>query len=119
VADEVAAQFARKRPRLAQAAAMLGEPGVWPALRDELAAMVRPASAIRDVLARAGAAVTAADIGCEGDRLLAAFCHGRQMRSRFTVLDLAHLCGVLPGAYAEIVDRWAGSRPAFRRPLST
>ena len=107
VADEVAAQFARKRPRLSQAAARLSEPGVWPALRDELAAMVRPASAIRDVLACAGAATTASDLGCEGDRLLAAFCHGRQMRSRFTVLDLAHLCGVLPGAYEAIVDRWA------------
>jgi hypothetical protein len=29
------------------------------------------------------------------------------MRARFTVLDLAHLAGVLPGAAEELVDAWA------------
>ena len=45
--------------------------------------------------------------GVDRDRLLAAFRHAHEIRSRFTVLDLARLCGVLPGAYEEIVDRWA------------
>jgi hypothetical protein len=35
--------------------------------------------------------------------LLAALIRGREMRARFTVLDLAYLLGVLPDAADEII----------------
>ena len=107
LADGVAAAYARKVPRLRAAAETLSRPGAWSELRGQLASMVRPASAMHDCLARAGAATRAADIRCDRVRLLAAFTYAHQMRERFTVLDLARLCGVLPAAYEEIVDRWA------------
>ena len=107
LAGEVAEHYAEKRRRLGEAVAALSAPGAWNELRGRLASMVRPPSAVRECLCRGGAAQGAADIRCDRDRLLAAFRHAHEIRSRFTVLDLARLCGVLPGAYEEIVDRWA------------
>jgi len=107
LADEVAGHYAEKRPRLESAAAQLFQGDAWDRLRAELAPMVRSPGAVRDCLARAGAAVTASDIGCNRARLLAAFGHAHEMRARFTVLDLAHLVGVMPVAAEGIVDAWA------------
>ena len=107
LAEEVARQYAQKLPRLRQAAEKLSQPGQWDDLRASLAAMLRPPETIRDCLAAAGAAWRAEHIGCDRHRLLAAFAHGHEIRSRFTILDLAGLVGVLPGAAGPIVQQWA------------
>jgi len=107
LADEVAGHYAEKRPRMESAVEQLSRGGAWDRLRAELASMVRSPGAVRDCLTRAGAAVTAADIGCDRARLLAALDHAHEMRSRFTVLDLARLVGVMPSAAGAIVDAWA------------
>lgn len=107
LSGEVARHYAAKRERLARAVSVLSQPGFWDELRPALAAMVRPPRVVYDCLARGGAAVRAEDIHCDRARLLKAFRHAHEMRSRFTVLDLARLVGVLPGAYEEILDRWA------------
>jgi glycerol-1-phosphate dehydrogenase [NAD(P)+] len=104
LADGVSAAYAKKLPRLQKAAETLSRPGVWPELRSQLAAMVRPAAAMRQCLQQARAAVHAEDLGCDRARLLAAFTHAHQMRERFTILDLARLCGVLPEAYEEVLN---------------
>jgi len=105
LAGPVAGQYAAKLPRLRQAKEAISHPAAWDRLRAELAPMLRSPEALRDCLARAGAARSAADLGIAKDRLLAAFLHAHEIRSRFTVLDLAALLG-LRDAIPEIVEQW-------------
>jgi glycerol-1-phosphate dehydrogenase [NAD(P)+] len=107
LADPVADEFARKLDRYRQAAERLSGPGAWDDLRNALTPMLRPPEVIRDCLERAGAAFKAEHIGCDRKRLLDAFRHAHQIRSRFTVLDLAWLVGLMPGAADAIVAQWA------------
>jgi glycerol-1-phosphate dehydrogenase [NAD(P)+] len=107
LAAVVAKHFADKQPRLARAAEWLAAGGNWDLLRNSIAPMLAAPRRVRDCLAAAGAACRAEDIGCDHARLLAAFRHAHEIRARFTVLDLAHLLGVLPAAAAEIVAAWA------------
>jgi glycerol-1-phosphate dehydrogenase [NAD(P)+] len=104
--DVVDEEYQQKVPRLHEARRLLAQPGAWDGLRQDLAPLTRAPELVRDCLRSAGAAWRAEDIGCSRERLEQAFRHARQMRSRFTVLDLAHLAGVLPGAYGEIVEQW-------------
>jgi len=101
----VADEYGKKVERLREARTRLS--AEWDRLRDALRPMLRPPETIRDCLARAGAAHRAEHIGCTKDRLLAALQHAHEMRSRVTVLDLARLAGVMPGAAAEIVEQWS------------
>ena len=105
LAPAVAAEFGAKHERLAAARDAI--PTLWDTLRETLAPLVRPPEAVRNALHRAGAACRAEHIGCTPDRLRDALLHAHQMRSRFTVLDLAHLVGVLPGAAGEIAGACA------------
>ncbi|MBN2584460.1 MAG: iron-containing alcohol dehydrogenase [Planctomycetes bacterium] len=107
LAEVVRDHYGEKLPRLREARRALANPAAWRRLRDALRPMHRRPSAIRECLVRGGAAVTAADIRCDRERLLAALVHAHQMRSRFTILDLAHLAGLMPGAAADLVDGWA------------
>jgi glycerol-1-phosphate dehydrogenase [NAD(P)+] len=102
----VADEYARKADRLRSAKAALSVGGKWDALRADLSAMLRGPERIHACLAAAGAACSAEDIGCPRPRLLAAFAHAHEIRPRFTVLDLAHLTGILPTAAAEIAEQW-------------
>jgi glycerol dehydrogenase-like iron-containing ADH family enzyme len=102
----VADQYAQKSDRLQQAADVLSQGEAWDSLRTGIAPLLRPPSMIRDCLRAADAAFRAEDIGCSRERLLTAFLHAHEIRSRFTILDLAFLCGVLPGAAGEIVEAW-------------
>ncbi len=107
LADVVSGHYAQKAARLAGAAEWLTTGGNWDRVRGEIAPMLPTPQRIADCLAAAGAARRAEDIGCDSDRLLAAFGHAHEIRARFTILDLAHLLGILPGAAEEIVSRWA------------
>jgi len=107
LADAVEQEYAGKVERLRQAARELSRPGAWNALRQRLAPLLRSPQDVRNCLARAAAAWRAEHIRCDRQRLLGAFVRAHQMRSRFTVLDLAHLVGVLPEAAEEIVETWA------------
>jgi len=99
--------YARKLPRLAAARRQLARDGVWRHVRRRLSPMLRPPEQIRRCLAGAGAAWAAEQIRCDPPRLLAAFRHAHEIRPRFTILDLAHLAGVMPHQARDIVDRWA------------
>jgi len=107
LAAPVAEQYAEKLPRLREARERLMDAATWDRLRDELQPMLHPPEVIRRCLSAAAAAFRAEDIGCDESRLLAALIHGREMRARFTVLDLAYLLGVLPDAADEIIAEWA------------
>jgi glycerol-1-phosphate dehydrogenase [NAD(P)+] len=105
-AAAVEAEYARKLPRLVEARSKLAARGAWDELRQSLAPMVRPPETIRDCLAAASAAHKAEHIGCTHERLLDAVTNAHEIRSRFTILDLARLAGVLPGQARQIVEEW-------------
>ena len=107
LADVVEEQYTQKVPRLHQAVEKLAQPGTWEHLRAAISPMVRPPERIAECLSRAGGARSAADIGCDRQRLLAALLHAHEMRPRFTVLDLARLMGIMPDAAEDIIDMWA------------
>jgi glycerol dehydrogenase-like iron-containing ADH family enzyme len=68
--------------------------------------MLRPPQRIRQCLAQAQGATTAQDLGFSQDMLLECLLHAHEFRSRFTILDLAMLAGVLPNQAGEIVEQW-------------
>ncbi|HIE08679.1 MAG TPA: hypothetical protein EYP65_02390 [Armatimonadetes bacterium] len=63
--------------------------------------LLRPRDAIRRLLLRSGAAVDARGLGVPPDLLRRAFLLCKDMRARYTVLDLASDLGVLE----ELADR--------------
>lgn len=107
LAPDVEAQYRMKQGRLREAADGITGTVRWDALREELAALVRPPELIRDCLHAAGGAVRAADVDCDRDRLTGVLAHAHEMRARFTVLDLAHLLGILPGQAEDLAAAWA------------
>lgn len=107
LADEVASNYAEKAERMQSARQKLVEGDTWDRLRAALAARLRPAEKIHGCLKAAGGATTAEDIGCDQARLHTAFVHGHEIRSRFTILDLAWLLGLMPSAAGELIEQWA------------
>ncbi len=67
----------------------------WDEIGRELARFLRPWHEIKSVLREAGAPTGIRDIGVSLDQFRAAVLHAREMRRRYTVLDLAHDFGVL------------------------
>jgi glycerol-1-phosphate dehydrogenase [NAD(P)+] len=104
--DKVETHYAQKVERLQKAVEILSQSDSWDRLREEVTPFLRSPDQIRNCLKRAGAAFRAEDIGCSRERLLCAVLHAHEIRSRFTVIDLARLVGVLPRAAAEIVEEW-------------
>ena len=107
LAGAVAQQYVDKLPRLAQAARKLAAGRTWDMLRTSLAPLLRPPEQIRECLQQAGGAWRGEHLGCDRDRLRAAMVHAHAIRSRFTILDLAILTGIMPAAADEIVEQWA------------
>lgn len=106
VAEAVARQYADKKASLEAAARTLTDRRAWDRLRSCLVMLSRSAATVADWLARAGAATTAADIGCSKEQLREAALHMHEIRRRFTVVDLAWMLGVLPDGIDDIMDRW-------------
>jgi glycerol-1-phosphate dehydrogenase [NAD(P)+] len=67
----------------------------WAEIKRELARFLRPWGEIRDVLRRAEAPARIADISVSVEEFRAAVLHAREMRRRYTVLDLADDFGLL------------------------
>ncbi len=67
----------------------------WDRINTEIRAFLRPWSQIRDVLRQAGAATRIRDIGVSVEQFREAVLHAREMRRRYTVLDLSHEFGLL------------------------
>ena len=72
----------------------------------QLSPLTKDPATVKGWLTRAGAATTAADIGCSREALASAILHMHEIRKRFTIVDLAWLVGILPDAADEIIDRW-------------
>lgn len=92
----------------------------WPALRERLKAQLLPAAQLGQMLAAAGCPTTPAEIGLSWAALEDTYFHARQIRRRYTVLDLAAETGLLAECVQALFDR-AGfwGQGAGLSPLST
>lgn len=68
---------------------------LWPALREELAPFVVPVEEMTRLLAASGGPLTAADLGLDPAFYREAVVHCREMRNRFSFLDIAADAGTL------------------------
>ncbi|WP_407165262.1 sn-glycerol-1-phosphate dehydrogenase [Bradyrhizobium sp. ORS 111] len=68
---------------------------MWPELRRELAAFTIPVDEMKRLLSAAGGATTAAELGVPVDFYREAIVHCREMRNRFSFLDIAADAGTL------------------------
>lgn len=107
LAAEVEGHFLEKRERLCLAKERLADPETWARLRAEWAPLVRAPEVVHGCLRTAEAAYRAQDIGIDRARLKAVLLHAHEMRSRFTILDVAWILGILPTAADEIIERFA------------
>lgn len=62
---------------------------LWPALRRELSRFIIPVDEMQRLLAAAGGPLTAADLGLDAGFYREAVVHCREMRNRFSFLDIA------------------------------
>ena len=68
---------------------------IWPELRRELRAFVVPEDVMRQALAAAGGPTTARELGLDVDFYREAVIHAREIRKRYSALDLAADAGFL------------------------
>jgi len=106
LADSVSAQYEAKKPHLKQMGESIREPARWQSLRETFSRYFRPAAAIAGCLSTAHAARFVDDIKCERRRARSAILHMHEIRKRCTVVDLAWITGILPGAVDDIMDQW-------------
>ncbi|MBA4389031.1 MAG: hypothetical protein C0404_13705 [Verrucomicrobia bacterium] len=100
----VAKQYSAKQPALATLAVRMADPCSWQAACAQVRPVVRSAAQIKDCLARAGAAHTCAGINAPPARVRAALLHSHEIRSRPTVIDMAWIAGILPGASDDLMN---------------
>ena len=106
LAGNVSQEYEQKIPMLRTICEKLADGKTWGEFLAAARQQVRSPAQIKNCLKTAGAAHTFADIGCSRERLLAAALHMHQIRKRPTIIDLAWILGILPGAAEEIIDRW-------------
>jgi len=69
--------------------------GMWPELRRELQAAALSPDLMREKLASAGGPTTASELGCDVNLYRQAVLHAREIRNRYSMLDLAADAGLL------------------------
>jgi glycerol-1-phosphate dehydrogenase [NAD(P)+] len=106
LAENVRQEYEQKIPMLQTICDKLANGKTWGEFLAAARQQVRSPAQIKNCLKSAGAAHTFSDIGCTRERLLSAALHMHQIRKRPTIIDLAWILGIMPGAAEEIIDRW-------------
>jgi len=99
-------EYEQKKSMLQIISEKLADGKTWDTFLAAARKQVRSPAQIKNCLKTAGAAHTFSDIGCSRERLLAAALHMHEIRKRPTIIDLAWILGILPGAAEEIIDLW-------------
>jgi glycerol-1-phosphate dehydrogenase [NAD(P)+] len=102
LADQVLGQFRAKALDDAGAARLNARlAAVWPAMRARLREVMLPTARLRGALEDAGAPTTGVDLGLPARFYRAAVRHAREIRDRYSILDLAGDAGVLEAFVVE------------------
>ena len=106
LSESIRQQYEQKKTMLHILREKLSDDDTWRTFLAACGDQVRSPKEIKNCLRAAGAAHTFKDIGCSRSRLHAAILHMHEIRKRPTVIDLAWMLGILPGAADEIIDQW-------------
>ncbi len=105
--DSIMPYWQAKCVKTAQALKLLADsPEPWRRWRATIKPMLRSPALVKRFLQDSGGACRLEDIGVTCEHFIQATLQARQMRDRFTILDLAWMTGILPGAAAEITDEY-------------
>jgi glycerol-1-phosphate dehydrogenase [NAD(P)+] len=88
----------------------------WGEIWADLRPLCPDPASLREALGRAGAPTTPADLGLSAERVHRALLVAREIRSRYTVLDLAAEVGLLEGWAAETAGRLSPNLPVGQGP---
>lgn len=77
----------------------------WSSLWDRVDEVLRPAHRVRAILKAAHAPIHIRQLGLSSDHIERGLAHARDIRSRFTVLDLAAELGILESKADEVIKR--------------
>lgn len=80
--------------------------GLWQERCRTIALNVAAPSSIAHCLENARAARWCNHIGCSREEAIGIITHMHEMRARVSIIDIAHMAGVLPGCVEEIIDEW-------------
>jgi glycerol-1-phosphate dehydrogenase [NAD(P)+] len=75
----------------------------WGDLWSSLGQVLRPGSRVRQILNAAGAPTSVSQLGLTPDHLRRSFVAAREIRGRFTVLDLAAELGLLEALREDVL----------------
>ena len=106
LAEPVDTQYRSKLKNLPEIKDRLTAPDAWDHIRSKLFVKAKSPVLIAECLRKAGAALYLKDIDCSRERARQAVLHLHEIRSRFTVVDLAWMVGVLPDAADDMIDEW-------------
>jgi glycerol-1-phosphate dehydrogenase [NAD(P)+] len=100
--DRLIAQYRAKALDEAAAARMNARlADVWPSMSPKLREVMLPTARLREALEAAGAPTTARELGLRSDFYREAVRHAREIRDRYSILDLAGDAGLLEEFVAE------------------
>lgn len=107
----VAKEHLAKQPRIEVAVKALSDPGQWATIRAAIRPGLIDAERLKKCLASAGGAHRFSDIRDNGqpltrERFLQVVRSAHQMRSRFTILDVAVLVGIIPNELDSLLENW-------------
>jgi glycerol-1-phosphate dehydrogenase [NAD(P)+] len=106
LSESIHEQYEHKKPMLKTLRDKLTDRKIWESFLAASRPQVRSPKQIKNCLRTAGAAHTFEDIGCSRQRLRDAIVHMHEIRKRPTVIDLAWILGILPGAADDIIGEW-------------
>ena len=109
--DIIQPEYSKKQEKYESAARSLSKPETWNQLRSSLRPNLLPAQRIKACLKQAGAGHRVQDIriddqSIDSETLKQMWVHAHQMRSRFTILDLAVMLGIMPDMADQILNEW-------------
>ena len=106
LAEEIARCYQPKwRPAADQRTFVRGIVERWDEIKGATGEIVRGVDELKGALTAAGAPITAAELGVSRDEARELFVVARDMRARYTVLDLAWDLGLLESLRDEVLDR--------------
>jgi len=106
LSGNVLQEYEQKTPMVRTICEKLANGKTWDSFLAAARQQVRSPAQIKNCLKTAGAAHTFSGIGCSRGRILAAALHMHEIRKRPTIIDLAWILGIMPGAAEEIIDNW-------------
>ena len=106
LAEPVDTQYRNKLKNLPEIKDRLTAPDTWDQIRRKLFVKAKSPALIAECLRKARAARFLKDIDCSRERARQAVLHLHEIRSRFTIVDLAWMVGVLPDAADDMIDEW-------------